>query len=310
MSEFSFDQLEIADLVVDATYRGGTAGNTGDDPLCKLMPCGNQGGFRFCGSVTKGEVRMCILYSALSDPDWPDRLNLENGIFTYFGDNKKPGHELHDTPRGGNGLIRDAFAALHADERQKIPPFFIFTKGGRGRDVVFRGLAAPGGLGLRQTDDLVAVWKSRNRERFQNYRANFTVLSTAVISHEWIDELRSGDTLGTHCPAEWREFVERGKYVPLMAIPSVLHRKTTEQLPTAPDEVAMLNAIVRFFKSHVDKEYAFERCAAELFRMMDTNVTRIETTQFIRDGGRDAVGSYRELPYRYGRHLCRSRVRA
>ena len=34
--------LPTADLLVDAVYEGGIAGNTGDDPLSKLLRCGNQ----------------------------------------------------------------------------------------------------------------------------------------------------------------------------------------------------------------------------------------------------------------------------
>ena len=41
-----FDQLPGADLVLDRIYRGGTAGNSSDDPLSRLLPgVGNQGGF-------------------------------------------------------------------------------------------------------------------------------------------------------------------------------------------------------------------------------------------------------------------------
>jgi hypothetical protein len=42
-----FDRLAGADLVLDRVYRGGGGkGGTRDDPLCKLLPVGNQGGFR------------------------------------------------------------------------------------------------------------------------------------------------------------------------------------------------------------------------------------------------------------------------
>jgi hypothetical protein len=44
-----FDHLADADLVVDRIYRGGSGGNTGDDPLPKLLPVGDQGGFRTHG---------------------------------------------------------------------------------------------------------------------------------------------------------------------------------------------------------------------------------------------------------------------
>lgn len=127
---FPFSSLADADLVVDAVYEGGTRGNTGDDPLGKLIPgAGNQGGFRAVGSWAA--PRLAILYSSMDDPDWPDSIDVYTGVFTYFGDNKKPGFELHDTPRHGNKLLQLCFAILHnaPDERLQIPPFMVFTKG-------------------------------------------------------------------------------------------------------------------------------------------------------------------------------------
>jgi hypothetical protein len=48
-----FDQLASADLVVDRTYRGGTTGGLWDEPLSKLLPVRNLGGFRPYGRPTK-----------------------------------------------------------------------------------------------------------------------------------------------------------------------------------------------------------------------------------------------------------------
>ena len=52
-------------------------------------------------------------------------------------------------------------------ERSQIPPFFVFRKGFRGRDIVFLGLAAPGAPDVTPRDDLVAVWKTMGQQRFQ-----------------------------------------------------------------------------------------------------------------------------------------------
>ena len=153
---FPFSSLPTADLVIDAVYEGGTKGNTADDVLGKLIPgAGNQGGFRAVGSWDA--PRVVILYSSMDDPDWPDFIDIYTGVFTYFGDNKKPGHDLHDTPRRGNRLLQSCFATLYdaPDRRVKIPPFLVFTKGQKGRDVVFRGLAVPG-VEADPADDLVA----------------------------------------------------------------------------------------------------------------------------------------------------------
>ncbi len=114
---YPFDQLPTADLVVDALYEGGTIGNASDDPLGKLLPCGNQGGFRFRNRRIGTGKQFVVLYSDLSDNDWPDVLDVELGRFTYYGDNKRPGHGLHETKRGGNAILNDAFERVHDDLR-------------------------------------------------------------------------------------------------------------------------------------------------------------------------------------------------
>lgn len=119
-----FVDLPAADLVVDRTYRGGINGNYGDDPIFRLLPVGNQGGFRVAGSIVKGTVRLIVLYTSGTEVDWPDEIDPTTGDFTYYGDNRSPGRELHDTPRGGNLLLRDVFAASRAsaDRRLRVPP--------------------------------------------------------------------------------------------------------------------------------------------------------------------------------------------
>ena len=58
---------------------------------------GNQGAFRAAGNGE--DKKFVVLYTSGEDPDWPDHLDLNTGQFVYFGDNKTPGHELHDTRR-------------------------------------------------------------------------------------------------------------------------------------------------------------------------------------------------------------------
>src|SRR5689334_8165206 len=98
MNVVSVSDLEFAALHVDAVYQGSRKGNAGDDPLPKLMRVDSQGGFRYRGEV-KGKLDMLVLLTSMNDPDWPDALDLETGVFTYYGDNKKPGRELHNTGR-------------------------------------------------------------------------------------------------------------------------------------------------------------------------------------------------------------------
>jgi len=182
--------------VLDRIYKGGTAGNAADDPLARLLPgVGNQGGFRAMGKAANDAVRLVVLYTSGAEPDWPDELDPYTGAFTYFGDNRSPGRELHDTPRKGNLLLRSTFERAHCgpDGRAKVPPFLLFDKPGTGRDVRFRGLLAPGSDRISGEEDLVAVWRTTKGQRFQNYRARFTVLNASSITRDWIRELQAGD---------------------------------------------------------------------------------------------------------------------
>ena len=239
-----------------------------------------------------------MLYSSLEDRDWPDGLDGATGLFVYYGDNKRPGHDLHDTPRRGNELLRAVFADIHASPplRADVPPFFVFTKHPTTRSrrsVQFRGLAVPGARSISANADLVAIWKSTEGQRFQNYRAVFTVLDAARISRQWIEELRAGRPLGAHAPKAWRDWVKSGKYAALQAEPTLQYRTTAQQLPQTALEQEIVAAIYHYFRQHPT---AFENCAASLAQMMDPNIIIDQVTRAAVDGGRDAVGRYRVGP--------------
>ncbi|MFF9001615.1 restriction endonuclease [Streptomyces achromogenes] len=292
--QVAFADLETSDLLVDALYAGGTSGNTGDDPISKLIKgVGNQGGFRYSGSPTKRTVKLAVLYTSGSDVDWPDHLDIETGIFTYYGDNKKPGQGLHNTPRSGNVLLRDVFAASHgtADDRAKVPPFFLFEKAGSaGRAVRFRGLLAPGGPSLTSDDELAAIWRTTSGLRFQNYRSHFTVLDHDRIPRSWIEHLLGGgDPLGGECPDVWRTWVEGRIYRPLLAPTTTVIRSKADQLPDDALGAAMLEEIREYFR---EREHDFEACAVAIWRLIARNTGPVDLTRPSRDGGRDAVGTY------------------
>ena len=278
-----FAELATADLVLDRVYKGGRLGHAGDDAIGKLLPVGNQGGFRFKGSVAQGTVRLIVLYTSGAEVDWPDHIEPTTGDFTYYGDNRKPGKDLHQTPRGGNELLRRVFAASRAgvSERRSVPPVFLFERV-TGRDVRFRGLLAPGSDRLTSDEELVAIWRTTRDLRFQNYRSHFTVLKTPRISRAWIDQILAGDPLGSACPPEWRRWVKSGIY-PALGAP----RNTTVR------GKELIRAVHQHFKPD---PVGFESFAAEMFVQSDPHVTSIEVTRPSRDGGRDAVGEYRLGP--------------
>jgi len=288
-----FKDLGAVDLVVDCLYEGGTRGNIGDDPLVPLLGVGNLGGFRFLGPVSPFSVQLCVLYTDLSDLDWPDRLDPETGAFSYYGDNKTPGRDLHGTTRGGNLILRETFDRLQAGKRDEIPPFLVFTKGAKGRDVVFRRLAVPFAAGVSQVESLVAVWRTKREQRFQNYRARFTILDVPVIDRAWLKRLKDGAEPNVGAPRPWLQWKRMGRYRPLAAPRTKRHRSPNEQLPPKGSaDMRLLVQIVEHYDAHPDGRYGFERCAAELFKLLQPNVHSVDHTRPWRDGGRDAVGLY------------------
>lgn len=285
-----FDQLTNVDkLVLDVVYEGGIAGNAGDDPISKLVSCGNQGGFR---SVGHGQPVYVVLYTSMEDPDWPDSIDLITGAFTYYGDNKRPGHDLHD-PRG-NKILRDIFTELHTtpQQRESIPPFLVFSKypAAGSRSVQFRGLAVPGSPVLSPTDDLVAIWKSTSGSRFQNYRATFTILNISSVSQKWFADLRTKDNLKRYAPEAWTRWIETGNYQALHATPTIRHRLIQEQLPSTDLETQMLFTIYNYFQANPT---GFEHCAAAIAQLADARIIIDEITRATIDGGRDAIGRYK-----------------
>ncbi|MGC4938027.1 restriction endonuclease [Kribbella sp. DT2] len=289
---FPFAALPSADLIVDAVYAGGTARTAGDDALARLLPVGNQGGFRPKGSPREGTVLVAALYTSGTEVDWPDVLDAQTGVFTYFGDNRQPGRELHQTQRGGNLLLRDVFEWSHgtAADRRRVPPFLLFHKAVPGRSTAFNGLLAPGAEALTSDDDLVAIWRSTGGQRFQNYRARFTVLDVGHISRAWITDVLAGHAYESeHCPAAWRAWVDGRVYTPLEAPATTTMRSKGQQLPDDAAGQAMLAEIRNRFK---DREHDFEPVAVELWRLVAPATGRCDVTRPSRDGGRDAVGEY------------------
>ena len=57
-----------------------------------------------------------------------------------------------------------------------------------------------------------ALKSSVGEERFQNYRAAFTLLDIPVVPRAWIEALHAGEAIGPHTPAAWRSWVEEGTY--------------------------------------------------------------------------------------------------
>ena len=94
----------------------GASGGIGNELVKKFVSLGGE----VMGSGTNTENRnWVVLFTTGKDPDWPDALDARNGKFIYFGDNKTPGRELHDTNKGGNNILRFTFEQLHLPDKSR-----------------------------------------------------------------------------------------------------------------------------------------------------------------------------------------------
>ena len=293
-----FENLKGSGLHVDTVYEGGDDKNISSEVLSKLLHVGNSGGFRKCMKVENGKksktaAYVCI-YTTGEELEWRDELDRTLGRFTYWGDNRKAGNPLTKTKFGGNDFLQDIFSKLALGLRKQIAPVFVFQKY-VGRDVMFSGLAVPGDRRMNPQDALVSIWVQNNDGRYQNYKAIFTILDTSYIDPQWLDDLEHGNGYDSeHAPEVWKEWVDKGKYTPLITEKNpILYRKANDQLPANGSiEFSMLDRIISYF---VDP-YSFEQFACKLVQIMDSNIVSIEQTRRTRDGGRDAVGQYRVGP--------------
>jgi hypothetical protein len=294
MFRTKFENLEGANLVVDSVYesnRDAPAGAIVGEPLNRLMRVGNLGGFR--PKSGKSGILFSVITSTGSEAAWPDSLDPYSGIYTYFGDNRKPGQELHSTTQRGNALLRDAFEFAHSGEvelRKRCPVFFIFERAGIARDHIFRGMAIPGSSFLAPGEDLVAVWRTLNGQRFQNYRASFTILDEASISGSWlVDSITAGEFLldDKRAPRTYRSWVMSGKIRPLLA-EKIGTRSVNDQIPERTAQLSILKSIYERCSSD---PWQFEKVAAEIWKMSSSSTVEYELTRRHKDGGRDATGA-------------------
>jgi len=289
------EKLSDQDLLVDCIYGGSRNGNHSDEVLPKLLGVDNGAGFRCLGSPRTNieTLKILALQTGFSDPDWPDHLDTETGLFTYYGDKRAPG-DLHDTKREGNKILRNLFEFAHSLDQptESFPLILLFGKTGTYRDTRFLGLAVPGAKGMSSDEDLTAIWRTTAEGiRFQNYRSIFTILNVPSVDRRWIKDAQQGKSLSSaYAPSAWLNWIQNRTYAPLISESDNRARSTKEQLDLSNEEREIIEAIYNQF---IDEPTKFEPLAAEILRLSMPNAHDIELTRPWRDGGRDATGKYR-----------------
>ena len=290
-----WEELSTANLVVDATYQGKRVRplDLSCEPMTRLLPgIGNMGGFRKRTNPRTKQTIALVLMSTGKESAWPDELDIFQGTYTYYGDNRSPGRGLHETPKSGNLQLRDIFAAAHgtAANRSSCPLILLFQSDGNEYDVIFRGLAVPGAKNLSMGEDLVAIWATEGNQRYQNYRATFTILDASEISGEWVREILKNKSLNyedERTPVALQKWISTGEYRPLTADPLKITRSIEEQTPLPGIQTELIEGILAYCK---EDPWLFEEVAASIWEISMENDLKIDLTRKWRDGGRDAIG--------------------
>lgn len=208
-----FADLPHADFVPGMIYHGGPDNLVWSDPICKLFPCGNQGGIRKVRDKSK-IVRAVVIHMLQNSPDMPDSIDESKRQVVLYGDNRVPGRDIFGNRQRGNQVLHDSFFDAYATppNRKSVPPFFIFTRssGAEPRAVLYHGIAAPGAVGAGLSKVLERVRFSDCGENYENYRTTLTLLPNEVVSSEWIRDLKAGNTFSDNCPSTWRQWVAKG----------------------------------------------------------------------------------------------------
>lgn len=292
--------MPASSLVLDKKYRNTNDWTRPEDEFNKIFKRFKDGkgiqnvqGFRwkskYTGSKSIENAAFIVIVTNFSEKEWPDEIEYQTGIFTYYGDNRKGGNDLHSTR--GNRYLKETYDLIHLHKKRNlVAPVLLFqsVKEGKKNYMKFLGLLAPGATDFLPTEDLVAVWRVEKTNRFQNYKSIFTTLKESSIDLRWLDDLCEGvePALSSFCPRSWKEWVENNFYNNLEC---ESHRsvRTLKEQKRNVEEDEILEEILKL--SHREFEFA----AKEILKLTDKHLYDLEVTRSVKDKGIDIVGKYK-----------------
>lgn len=187
--------------------------NLADAVLAPLMEVKNQGGFRPIGECKNNfDVKYVVLYSNGSNSFWNDKLDLENGTYTYYGDNDKPNNPILNTNLYGNKILKKTFELSKGSksDKKRIPPFFLFEKNSEEKGVDFIGLLVPGLRTGASDNDLVIEKVSTSEGIVENYKSTFSIIDIEDgIDLRWLADLKNGIGYESQfAPVNWKKWID------------------------------------------------------------------------------------------------------
>ena len=163
--------------------------------------------------------------------------------------------------------IYDRLSKNNFEDRKKITPIFLFESKKEYKGVQFKGLIVHGNSNYDDKDILTAVWASKeNGDRFQNYKAIFTLLDTkeessnepnkSSIDLRWLDDIKNELCYeSVYVQISYKRWVKKGIYTPFETIRLNNVRTKEEQLPSEPQKLKMLKIIHDYFYDNKNYRY-------------------------------------------------------
>lgn len=220
MYSFAYTDLQSADFISGAIYESG-GGGFAKEPLHELFKIdnfkgvGTQSGIRRSKVEVKGvddEAYIVLVNTRLVD-EWKNHYDPLTKILTYYGDNRTPGNDIHNTKQRGNLAFKKVFERAYGsqEEREKLPPIFYFERTGTSSDMKFIGLALPFVEGKTKEEALRKRIFETEAGNFENYIAEFTIIQNMHIKREWLYDLKiNRKGYSPNAPIEWLEFIKEG----------------------------------------------------------------------------------------------------
>lgn len=220
MYRYRFEDLEFADFISGSVYesRGGGFANEPLHQLFKLegyKAVGTQSGIRRSKVEVKGidTEAYIVIVNTHEVEEWKNEYNQMTRILKYYGDNRTPGKEIHDTKQKGNLTFKKVFDLAYGGEasRSKLPPIFYFERYGPRSDMKFIGLAVPYVSGKTREEALNVNTYSTEGGTFENYEASFSIIDALHIKREWLTDLKlNRQSYSPFAPVEWMDFIVLG----------------------------------------------------------------------------------------------------
>ena len=203
--------MKTASLIPGHIYMGGTSGNAGDDPISKLLNVGNACGIRSKKNKENELAYISLVTNPINQKNYPDFLDNETKILTYYGDQKTPGKHYLDTKQKGNLNLENLFKTSYYQKNAKLHlfPCFYFEKiGKKGRNYLYHGIAYPY-VSQKEFHEVCNIAQiTSDNGIINNLKFSFTVNSDEEVSRQWLLSLTRDSSDIELAPNSWKLFLK------------------------------------------------------------------------------------------------------